>query len=78
MPASTSSNSLRSTSGGGANSNSALSLAARFGDEENAKKVIEESMKKGDEEMEVGSRAMRAKEKTGQVEVLDAVVPAFD
>ena len=68
---STSNGSMRSSS----SSNNALSLAARMGDDENAKKVAE-SVKSA--EPELSHRAQRAAEKTEQVEHLTDVLPSFD
>ncbi|EST06396.1 hypothetical protein PSEUBRA_004292 [Kalmanozyma brasiliensis GHG001] len=76
---------LPSLSGGPSNSTSASSIrvvggdalatAARMGDEQESKKVAERVESEG---MEVSHRAQRAAEKTGNVEHLTDVVPAFD
>ncbi|SPO24881.1 uncharacterized protein UTRI_01386_B [Ustilago trichophora] len=75
MPSSASRDSFRSTSGSNSNmgSNNALAMAARLGDEEEAKKVAE-SMR----QPELGHRAQRAAEKTESVELLTDVLPSFD
>lgn len=70
---STSTSSIRTPSGSG--SNGALAMAARMGDEENAKKVAESVKGK---EPEMSHRAQRAAEKTESVEHLTDVLPSFD
>ncbi|GAC72783.1 hypothetical protein PANT_7d00270 [Moesziomyces antarcticus T-34] len=62
---------MRSSSSSG----SALALAARLGDEDNAKKVAENIQRS---EPERSHRAQMAAEKTEQVEHLTDVVPSFD
>lgn len=71
---STSALSVRTPSVSGSNSN-ALALAARFGDEEEAKKVAETFQ---NAEPELSHRAQRAAQKTEQVEHLTDVLPSFD
>lgn len=65
-------NSVRSSSG----STSALAMAARFGDDEIAKRAEEEVKRKS--EQEVGERAGKAQQKVGSVEHLTDVLPSFD
>lgn len=71
---STSTSSIRTPSVSGSNNN-ALALAARFGDEEEAKKAAEEFQ---NAEPELSHRAQRAAQKTEQVEHLTDVLPSFD
>ncbi|SPO22708.1 uncharacterized protein UTRI_01386 [Ustilago trichophora] len=75
ISSSASRDSFRSTSGSNANmgSNNALAMAARLGDEEEAKKVAETIR-----QPEMGHRAQRAAEKTENVELLTDVLPSFD
>ncbi|GAC97293.1 hypothetical protein PHSY_004878 [Pseudozyma hubeiensis SY62] len=71
---STSQSSIRTPSASGSNSN-ALAMAARFGDDDEARRAAESVQSR---ELGMSDRAQRAASKTEQVEHLTDVLPSFD